>query len=104
MPEKCQHECMKRLRFLAMQKSSVAPDAQSYSTAIRACGVVDMWPAALELMSQLGTERLSADVITYNSALNSCAAAWVKNRNRKRNTKIWCWRLKRSSGCNPPQK
>jgi len=63
-----------------MQKSSVAPDAQSYSTAIRACGVVDMWPAALELMSQLGTERLSADVITYNSALNSCAAAWVKKQ------------------------
>ena len=27
-----------------------------------------------------------------------------KNRNRKRTTKIWCWRLKRSSGCNPPRK
>ena len=53
--------------------AGVSRDPQSYATAITACGVVDLWPVAIELMAKMELEGLEKSVITYNSVLNSCA-------------------------------
>lgn len=54
----------------------MTPDVVLWSSVLSACGKVDAWPMALEIMSEASKKELQRDVTFYNIAMKACDGRW----------------------------
>lgn len=54
----------------------MTPDVVLWSSVLSACGKVDAWPMALEIMSEACKKELQRDATFYNIAMKACDGRW----------------------------